>query len=205
MPSRRAEVPAENPFRAQQIRPGRIPFLLPVGDTWTQVLQRFADAGRRAEVIGPHGSGKSSFVREFTRMLDERGDHCRIWKAADQRYRVPAIAGLLIRLRPATILVLDGFDRLTVFARWFVRLWTKFRSCGLIVTAHAGTGLPLLLATNVTAREARHALQHLLPEFETAWGKQLDVETLLRDHDGNLREVLFHLFDTWQDQRPRIP
>jgi hypothetical protein len=72
---------------------------------------------------------------------------------------------------------------------------------GLLVSAHhALHGLPVLYETRVTAETAWRVVTHLMPPDGTGLTRER-VATLLASHAGDVREVLFELYDWFEEQR----
>jgi len=97
-------------------------------------------------------------------------------------------------------LVLDGFEQLSPLTRWLVDFWTYWRGAGLLVTSHQMADLPLLFRTEISAELAQQVV-------EAAWNstrgcdplpdqlKCMQLDRLLQEHRGNLRECLMSLYD----------
>src|SRR5262249_23632578 len=62
-----------NPFATRRVRPGAIPFLFPTGESVGQLLDRLRAAGWWGQVVGPHGSGKSTLVAALLPELCQAG------------------------------------------------------------------------------------------------------------------------------------
>ena len=70
---------------------------------------------------------------------------------------------------------------------------------GLLVTAHGDTGLPTLWRAEPDLSLARRVVDHLLAEWESVRVPEPLLDTLFRRREGNLRLVLFDLYDWYED------
>ena len=98
--------------------------------------------------------------------------------------------------------MVDGYEQLG----WLQRTWLKWQcrrhGAGLLVTAHDDLGLPPLWQTETNAELTQRVVARLLGEREAGWLSADQVERLFATHRGNLREVLFALYDLYE-QQPR--
>ena len=61
----------ENPFRTERLE--RVTLRLPDGVTWTGLLNRLRELKYRAAIVGPHGSGKTTFLEHLAPFLSAEG------------------------------------------------------------------------------------------------------------------------------------
>ena len=64
---------ASNPFSTRYIRPGAIVYQFAEGDSAAAMIDRLTACGGRAQIIGPHGSGKSTLVATLIESLRQSG------------------------------------------------------------------------------------------------------------------------------------
>ena len=171
------------------------------------MLARLQQARWRGEIVGPHGTGKSTLVWELVELLAARG--CRVmlnsYSGGNQQWSHPPVADLDSPTNfPPRIIVIDGFEQLPALLRWLWKWGTWLRSQGLIVTAHQAMGLPTLHATTVPPSLAIDIARHIA-------GSDLggltpgDVEAALEANDGNMRDALFALYDQVEAERVTLP
>jgi hypothetical protein len=186
-------VPAEsNPFASHAVRPGRLTYLFPgeQGSLET-VAARFRVLGLRAQLVGPHGTGKSTLLARLLEHLREKGVVSHLVRLTHER------PGLPPNWRPprgAQLLALDGAEQLGPLAWRWVRARTRLARCGLLVTSHRDLGLPLLHKTSMDPSLARRVLGELLAGKQ-APPSEAEVARLLAHHRGNLRDVLLALYE----------
>ena len=73
----------------------------------------------------------------------------------------------------------------------------------MLVTAHDDLGLPPLWRTDTSADLARRVVARLLRDCDDGWLSAGQVERLFAAHRGNLREVLFALYDLYEQHQRR--
>ncbi len=212
-------------------------FIFRPGETCETLWARFQKAGRRGQIVGPHGTGKSTLVLEFTRFLAEQGiaTHVFRWRPGSQGELMAAWRQGSIR--PGEIVAIDGYDQLPLSDRLVWRFRLACRRVGLLATTHREAALPVLYRTEVDLWTARWVLRQILtaasaeagvggagslpsPAVANLTGVRAgsepaaatpsegenapscsddELSRLLDRHGGNLREVLFELYDRYQD------
>ena len=194
-----AELPG-NPFAVRHVRPGAAPYLFPDGLDAAAAVRRFAALGWCAAVVGPHGSGKSTLLASLLPALLAGGRPPWTIALHDGRRTLPAGAWRALRvLAPDTVVVIDGYEQLGWLARMWVRGLCRRRGHGLLVTAHGPVGLPVLLRTGVTPGVARRLIERLRRGAPAPTEAELSAR--LRRRQGNFREVLFDLYDEYEQAR----
>lgn len=103
------------------------------------------------------------------------------------------------QLSAATQLIIDGYEQLGPLARWLVLRRCRKRGCGLLVTCHHDSGLPTIYSTQPRLELAQMLVQRLLPAADVIG--PADVEAAWQVHGGNLRELLFSLYDLFEQRR----
>lgn len=208
--------PAEfgNPFATRYIRPGALAYHFPAEGSLAGLIDRLADCGWRGEILGPHGSGKSTLVRSLIPELTSRGMHVSLFTLRQGSRRLPPTEGDGVEWFPpggdeaappgvvSRLWIIDGAEQLSWFAWWRLRGDCWWNGRGLIVTTHRPLGLPTLIRTSTTADLAWQLVRKLLAADQRSIS-QADVEEAFRRQDGNLRETLLALFDVYQQRVAR--
>lgn len=187
MTARVGRVPRVNPFSTRFVEPAAVPYLFPDGVTAADLVRRLAESGDRGQIVGPHGSGKSTLLAALLPHLT--GRHVRLNEAE------PTLPADVWELPAEHLLVIDGFEQLGYRTRRRLR----YRPGGLLVTAHRPMGLPTLYRTDVPAETAARVVDRLLPPDGRGLLDGYDLVARLRARRGSLREVLFELYDRWED------
>ena len=185
-----------NPFATRFTRPGVIPYLTRSGTAVREIAERVLEQ-QCSQIIGPHGTGKSTLLAELAPILAPH--HHRVFACClhDGEKRLPLTRKTLSSLREGDLLVIDGYEQLRSWNRptWRARR-QRFR---LLVTAHADVGMQPLHETSADLSTVRRIVDLLDP---TANGKidERTIQALVDRHGQNVREILFELYDLWQNQ-----
>lgn len=178
----------ENPFRVQ--RTDGVRYRLAGG--LEALLERFAALRRRAAVVGPHGSGKTSLLAALVPRLERGGLQVAALRLhrGDRRLGAGGEAWLR-RSAPAVVLVLDGWEQLAGGERRRV-LRESCGAAGLLLASHRPTPLPTLHL----CRPGAELLADLVAELHAGCGCALPPPgELWARHRGNLRLALRELYD----------
>lgn len=192
--------PRENPFSSRYVRPGALPFLFPPGDSLDAFVTRFIAAERRGAVIGPHGAGKSTLVEALLPRLREGGCEARacVLRQGERTLR----RGFDVGLRADDVLIVDGYEQLGLSGRWGLRRAVRSVGCGLLVTSHRPVrGMPTLFVARPTVEMTAALVARLIPTDPIGPITPADVERLFNKHGGDVREVLFGLYDLYESRR----
>lgn len=199
-----------NPFATRFIRPGAIEYLFPPGQSAAALVEKLAQQGWCSEIVGPHGSGKSSLVAalipELTRAgrklvrrvirLDADGSS----EPGGVEVVPPKYAAVMAgskRWDGQTLLILDGMEQLSWWWRRRVRAECRRRGTGLLVTTHQPLDLPLLCRTQPSESLAQEVVASLLDNRQSPVSRT-DVAAAFKASGGNIREMLFALYDVHQ-------
>ncbi len=112
--------------------------------------------------------------------------------------------------RASTQLVVDGYEQLGWLSRWRLKRHCRRHACGLLATTHVDVGLPTIFVTEPTPELAQQLVVQLLELHGNADLCRNEPYTaahiagLLSKHNGNLREVLFELYDLYESARATV-
>lgn len=203
-------VPCGNPFSTRWTRPGALPYLLPEGETWKGMLERLSVAGWRGQVVGPHGSGKSTLLASLRRELTDRGVQSELvmlrnggraepglWRTICRRPLVPSPGS---PHAPSVVLLLDGAEQLSRPARLLLSAACRLRRWGLVVTTHCDLGWPVLAWTVPSVAMAERIVDQL-QTGRTSRVTPAQTAASFARHQGDLREMLFTLYELHEAQR----
>ncbi len=100
------------------------------------------------------------------------------------------------------MIVVDGYEQLGWFGRRAVKVACWRQGWGLLVTAHDEVGFPLLARTSTSLALAEQIVEQLLPAGQGAIDS-CGVARAFAEAGGNLREMLFALYDQFEIQARR--
>jgi ABC-type transport system involved in cytochrome c biogenesis ATPase subunit len=150
--------------------------------------------GGWGQITGPHGSGKSTLLATLVPALQEAGVEVRHVQLHEGERRLPREA--LTALPPGTQLIIDGYEQLSWWSRRRLKAFCRRQKIGLLVTAHEDVGLPPLYQVEPNTAVAQRVVARLL-EGQTTRIRPEDVAAALERSGGNLREMLFLLYDAY--------
>lgn len=189
----------DNPFATRYTRPGAVPFFFPPGADAKQLVARLRSNDWWGEIVGPHGSGKSTLLCALIPEMNHAGRRTRLIALHDGQRRLGVDLGREIARESNAVVIVDGYEQLSLASRIRLKRFCRRRRCGLVVTSHRPTGLPLLFRTTTSPKLAEEIVRYLLGGHAAL----LDAATLDRcfaRHGGDLRETLFELYDWYEQQ-----
>lgn len=190
---------ASNPFSTRYVRPGAIAYFFAADENAENLVSRLAAAGWRGQIVGPHGSGKSSLLAALKEPLQAGGRRCFTIALRDGERKLPGGWEKLAAAAGANLIIIDGYEQLSSWSRWRLRVRCRKQHWGLLVTSHANVGLPALISTVGSLEMAQQLVQRLLPPGDTRVRPE-HVAACYAAADGNMRETLFRLYDVWEEE-----
>lgn len=190
----------ENPFSARFVRPGAIPYIFPEGCSPEAAYERLAAQQQMGAVVGPHGVGKSAFITALADWIESQGRSCLRLELHDGQRTLDQATWQQLEGLLDTVVTVDGYEQLSTWSRYQLRKLCRKNRLGLIVTAHTDVELPLLFSPEPSEELAWQIVQYLLTRGEPLIFRE-DVHASFARHEGNLREMLFDLYDLYEVRR----
>jgi hypothetical protein len=191
---------ADNPFSTRHTRPGAIAFRFDGGESVAALVDQLREWQWWGQIVGPHGSGKSTLLAALLPALKAAGRQVELVTLHQGDRRLPFDRASWRRRSSATQLVIDGYEQLTWFARRSLTRHCRRYSCGLLVTSHDDVGLQTLFTTRPSLELARKIVRGLVGTDDALF-TDADIESAWHARNGNLREMLFDLYDAFEDRR----
>jgi hypothetical protein len=204
--------PAGNPFATCRVRPGAVPFFFRDRESAADLVEQLRAAGWWGQIVGPHGTGKSTLLAALVPHLRGAGREPLLVVRRQGERALPREAREVLR-NPGRegrrlLLVIDGYEQLSWWAAWRARRLCRGGGHGLLVTTHADAGLPDLYRTCVSREAAQRVVAHLTAGAASTV-TDAEVAGRLAARAGNLREALFDLYDLHErrvaEARPTPP
>ena len=193
----------ENPFCTRRIRPGAVDYLFPPGMKVEDLLDCLRANHWRGAIVGPHGSGKSTLLACIAAALEHAGRKPVLFELHDAQRRMPRRWRRQIKSLARTgpiIVIVDGYEQLSRASRILLKAYCRLRGLGLLVTSHSAAGLPEIFRTSASLEVASQIVRQLMRNQRLAIPDEVIADCFVR-HDANLREVLFDLYDFFEQHR----
>ena len=188
-----------NPFATRFFRPGAVPFLFTGGQTPSSLVESLAAGGWWGQIIGPHGSGKSSLLATLLPELEKAG---RIVVAITLHPGARHLPSSIRRqFSPRTQVLIDGYEQLSWWSRWRLKSSCRRRGAGLLITAHRDSGLRTIYHTE-SSEVLAHAVVSQMLNGRATQITTSDISAAYRAAGGNIREMLFTLYDIYAERSP---
>lgn len=181
---------ARNPFAVARLP--ALPFRFPAGDDLESTLARLATLNHRAALVGGHGRGKSTMLRELADALADRFPRQRFHKLDTRHGRLPRE---FARRPRGELLLLDGAEQLSPLAWGWLR-WRARAAAGLIITTHAPGRLPTLIDCPARFDIVEAFLDHCLgPDRAPDWTAA--AREIFEQYQGDLHQIPGALYERW--------
>lgn len=207
-----------NPFATRFISPGQVTWVGPE-HYLEQLTLRCEALNCSAAIVGVHGSGKSTLLEHFVPRIGNviwrrNAEGVMATKTDPSNVSRPTV---WLQLREAVpqsmiipweelsrgrLLILDGYEQLSRGRRAMLIARIRLRGVKLLVTSHQRTILPTLCRLSITASTAKQIVMRLTEgrgEFATV--REEEFQQCLKDHRGNMREILMDFYDRFEDRR----
>lgn len=193
---------AVNPFSTRYHAPGALAYCFEddANASAEALYEKFLASGRRGEIVGPHGTGKTTLLCALETEARRRGHAVRrvTLREAERRLSVGwwRIDGV------DRVVFLDGAEQLSRLGFWRVQRRCRLEKLGLLVTAHRPLGLPALYSTSVSEAMARRLAERILASCPQAprLVEPGEAAAALRAAHGDLRAALFALYDLYEER-----
>ena len=168
------------------------------GPDWNELLGRFDRLGRRAALVGVHGSGNTTLLDEFAARFRQQGMHvCSFRLTQDEPDFGKTLDGVKSSgLGRNDIVLLDGAEQLNR-SRWQKFLQFTGSAGGVLITMHRAGRLPTLYECRTNPRLLASLMEELAGGFE--WPAARNAAELFHKHRGNVREALRELYDVFAE------
>ncbi len=192
---------AGNPFSTRHVRPGAIHYLFPPGQGIEQLMRKLAESDWTGQIVGPHGSGKSTLLASLQAALRAAGRRTHWVVLHDAQRRMPPEDWPPADpLSEQAVVLVDGYEQLSRTSRAGLKRACRGAKCGLVVTCHESVGMTELFRTTSDARIVGRVVRQLLAGHSMRVSDE-ELRQLLAEHDQDIRELLFALYDRFEQQR----
>lgn len=194
----------ENPFGTRHTRPGVLPFLAGDSDhrTDAEALARQVAVHRRAAIVGPHGTGKTTLLAQMRPYLErDAPGRCR-WATLRSGEPPAELWNTLASVPHGGTMIVDGYEQLGAAQRLRLIASTWRHGTRLLVTAHRPLRMFNVVVRTGTSRQIARRLATMLLEPFPAYR-----EVMLRAFDaqwdaaqGDIRKLWATLYEEYEKQ-----
>jgi hypothetical protein len=193
--------PEVNPFSTCCVRPGSLEFQFPDELHPQRLVERLAGQRWWGQIVGVHGVGKSTLLHTWVPLLVGAGRAVSWWTLQGGQRRLPAELWGDSRLwHDTTLVVVDGYEQLSWFARRRLIARCRRTKAGLLITTHRDAGLPTLVTLSCPLDTVQRLVAQLLHTHPNVINPD-EVAACYHAHRGNVREVFFALYDRYEQRR----
>ena len=187
MPQNQTRQETINPFSTKFWLPGVFPFQFSESEETVETLLEKSQRFPICQIVGSHGTGKSTLLLELLKRYEESGENVRYLFFNEQQRCVPHD----LPPKKDHLFFIDGIEQLSYWNQGRLLLRSK-RS---IVTAH----YPIwFIPTLYQTKPQFSVFAKLVRQMRT----NLPNESTLRDvydrSGGNFRNAFFELYDQWE-------
>jgi hypothetical protein len=186
---------ASNPFSTRAVRPGAIEYQFPSDDSLASLLSRLSENHWWGEIIGNHGSGKSTLIETLRAAFPNAGRKVQQFTLSRGERRLPTDVDEMSNWDEQTQVVVDGFEQLSWWHRRSLKRICRRRGCGLLITAHRSFGFPPVFTAMTSLDLTEQLVFALLPDKATKHISTAEIVEAFGRHEGNVREVFFDMYD----------
>jgi|GEM_PF-443916 len=171
----------------------------------------FRNFDYQSQIIGGHGTGKTTFLIDFVRYLESQKHIVNHFTIHDGQRSLPRefwewqkiLASQFIygAMKEPPIAVVDGYEQLSLAQKIRLRRICRKGRSGLLITTHTPAWrLPVLLRTKTTEDTLHYIIGYLFRDLpDIAPPDKSLCQSLFDRHQGNLRNVLFDLYDHYEE------
>lgn len=189
---------AENPFCSRRIRPGAIPFYFPEGISIQTLIETLKKNAWHGQIVGPHGSGKSTLLAALLPEIANCGRRIVHLELQDGVRQLPLSDADFLEMDENTQLAIDGYEQLSYWTRRRLKSKAARQGFGVIILGHEPLEYPDLYQTSRELAVAKLIVSRLLANTIVRIPESV-VEEHFELCSGNLREMLFSLYDVYEE------
>jgi len=163
--------------------------------SWEELLELLSAKRYRAAVVGPHGSGKTSCLKQIELHIRECGRPT-IWWAAEKQTATECADSWRWHNKVAqdAIVFIDGADALAIL-KWRLLRARLSRAGGVVISSHREGLLPTIIRCQPTLSLFYELLGDLIPASQ--FPPDHTLRGLFRIHEGNIRSMFGDLYLLW--------
>ena len=200
---------SSNPFSTRFVSPGQLSFI-GMEEGWLDELAAvLIQQNGNGQIVGPHGVGKTTLSfeleRRVARLNDTRTPFRFVRKiiSPQQTIRSGHQSASFESSPQKTVLVLDGFERLSWFQRVALVKACQRKQIGLLLTTHRAVwGVPKLVSLKPDQDRFESVVKELTCDCEFQISRECLAE-IFANNNGNIHESLMSCYDEFEANRAK--
>jgi ABC-type dipeptide/oligopeptide/nickel transport system ATPase component len=203
-----------NPFSTKFWTPGAIPYLFDEKEELDMnvLIGQKLGLGLVMQIVGSHGSGKSTLLRTIMQFLEQQHFTIRLEALNDRQHKLSPDF-LPIRHDKRMFYMVDGYEQLSLWEQFRLRLQNWSLTGGLLLTTHKPVlGIRVLYKTTPKFELFVKLVQELTKTSPAIYSDSLSFGTtsfsfgttelreIYQRANGNFRTAFFELYDIVQEK-----
>lgn len=194
-----------NPFSSRYIKPGAREYLFPAGEAIEELIERLGEK-RMVQIVGPHGSGKSTLVEMIRKSIECNSSKIVIPSHRDKTDSLKEVELAIKNCSGDDLIVVDGIEQLKASRRNRIFAQCQKNNLMLLVTTHESVGIETLIRTETSFLLFKQMVNEMLQGQSD--GSNLtdgvrsitdaEIEKVFKEYAPNIREALFALYDIFE-------
>ena len=182
--------PKDNPLATKFIL--RLDYYMSKQD-WDLILGSLKSLSYRASVIGPNGSGKTTFLESLYSKLVANGFKVQYFTTENEPLRIVKILQVLSK---TDVVIIDGFQSLTYWQRALMLTILPKVNKGLVFSAHKSFNYPVLMETKGEFKILDQILRELISyDLISKFDLITVAKQFFNEEQANIRSVLLRMYD----------
>lgn len=189
-----------NPFSTRFTRPTVAKYLFEADESAANIIAELEKNDWRGCIVGPHGSGKSTLIHNLIPAFETAGvsTHLISLHEGDRTCKLPSPNATSLSLK--NIIIIDGYEQLNWYGRKRVLRRVASAHWGLLATTHQTCKLPVVYETKPSLALTRQIVARLQRQ-QSGGITSSELAASFHRQQGNVREVLFELYDLAEQRR----
>lgn len=193
-----------NPFSTCFIEPGKLDFVNLDLNPF-KLAERLHNDQRSFQIVGPHGSGKTTLSIEIAKHLSAHSFRCHWMTLRRENFFSTPVVKHEQYLPSAQefdpkrqLFFVDGIETIGFLPRCLALRSFRNQNQQVVVTAHRRLlGLPILATTRTSLELFNALVERLVPGLDESWLPK--IATAYEQSQGDFREAFFLLYDRWNE------
>jgi predicted ATPase len=189
-----------NPFSTRNWQAGTINYIFESGLDCHAIWERLTKAGGIGQIVGKHGTGKSTLIESLSKFLTQYGLNVQknTLNSSQKKLQKDFLLSLQ-KINTNTIYILDGYEQLSLLSRIRLRRKNWHNSAGFIFTTHKPASfIPIIYKTTTQPKIFQNLVQNMIKNTNFKINNE-QITQILQNENGNFRNGFFKLYDLFEE------